>query len=639
MPEPVSRRQPPFDVDDHRDVETEQAVRRLPRATMEDPLEELARILGETTGYPARPEPVADAGRRGEMTARPGPQQLSALEAELFDELRASVTPETRVRGEFEREITPPIPQHPVDDHDIASLRIGAGRADADAPRSAEGAAAQWSDFYAYDDGVAAGSYDPAFARAPSRAAPVDPDYAEPARSLRDEPAYPHATFDEFGRDEIAEAAREAAPLVAAEPRIMPHSRDEERAAARLPHEGGNSGMKIAAAAVALVLVGGGALAAWKYTGGGGGGGEPVLVRADGKPFKVVPEPGKPSAETGPTLTPDDPRAGSRIVSRQEDPVDQVSARTPEGKEVRLVNPGAPRATADVPHTVKTVVVRPDGSIVSDGVAVRPARTAPVAPETPPPVAPEAPPPTVPPAVTQKAPPAPPAPPAMPPMQGAAPVAPPPVETRPPAPKPPAAAVPASQTTTPIATRPPAPKPPVAVSPEPPPAATTPPAATVAAPKVKTVAVTPSTAARPGDGAPMSLGPVGPRLANQPPATQQAAPPPPARQAAPPPPAAPKPIASAPVAITPPPAAAGGSGDFMVQISASGSEGEARNSFAAAQRKYSALAGKSVDVQRADLGAKGVFWRARVPAGSREQAAALCQQLQSQGGQCMVVRR
>lgn len=609
MPEPMPRRHPQFEADGA-PADTD-ATRRSNRPIIDDPLEELARILGETGGYPARPETTVDVGRRANP-ARPMPQQLSALEAELFDELRASVTPDTRVRGDFEREITPPIPQRPADDRDIASLRIAPAPApvEAEPPRSAEGAEAQWSDFYAYDDGVAAGSYDPAFAVEPARRPAGDMPMGE--AQLRGEPAYPHATFDEFGREEIAEAAREASPYVSADARIQPHSREEERAAARLPHEESGRGMKIAVAAIVVMLAGGGALAAWKFTGGSSSG-EPVLVRADGKPLKTLPDPSKaPVADAGPSLAPDDPKAASRIVSKQEDPVDQVSGRTPEGKEVRLINPGAQRPSSDTPHTVKTVVVRPDGSIVSDGTTVRAARTAPQAPVEAPPAAP-----TVPEVSPQAAAPV-----------AEAPMVPPPAEPR---------LVPTT-TAKPSAQKPVAAPPPPAA---PQPVAAVPPAATT--PQVKTVAVTPITAPKPtaptapvvpkttaatpapagGAGAPMSLGPVGPKLASTPPPAAPVAPT-----------VQPKP--AAPVTITPPP---GGGGDFMVQLSASGSEAEARNSFAAASRKYSALSGRSVDIQRADLGAKGVFYRARVPAGSREQAAALCQQVQSQGGQCMVVKR
>jgi hypothetical protein len=99
------------------------------------------------------------------------------------------------------------------------------------------------------------------------------------------------------------------------------------------------------------------------------------------------------------------------------------------------------------------------------------------------------------------------------------------------------------------------------------------------------------------------------------------------------------PVAPAPGAPTPITPAAGGSGDWVVQISASKSDVEARRSLTDAQRRFSALAGKSGDVQRADLGTKGTYYRARFAAGSREAAAALCAQVQAQGGSCLVARR
>ena len=600
MPEPKLQHHREYDSDDRPITDL---PRRVVRPTIEDPLEELARILGEGA-YPARPEPAAEPGRRANASVRSMPQQFTALEAELFDELRASVTPDVQVRGTFERDVPVPIPQHPVDDRDIASLRI-AGAPEPEPPRSAEGEAAQWSDFYAYDDGVAAGSYDPAFGH-------VDPQWAAYETDGHDDraagrPASPRATFDEFGRDEIAEAAREAAPQVAPEPRIMPHSHDEQRAAAHLPREESGRGLKIAIAAVALVLVGGGAFAAWKFTGASTSG-EPRLIRADGKSLKSFPEPTKATAtDNAPSLTPDNPKAPSKIVSLQEDPVDQVNGRTAEGKEVRLINPGAPRPASDVPHTVKTVVVRPDGSIVTDGASVRPGRSA-----TPAPAAASGP-------TTASVPSAP---------------ALPPIAAEPPAPLPPPAAAPVEAAPTagePVADVPlPMPKPAPQARATPPAPTAAPAAAAPAAPvppKVKTVTVTPITVARPpaqpapAGGAPMALGPVAPRLAPTPAA----------------PPAPPKAAAAAPVPIAP--QASGASGEYMVQISASGSESEARNAFAAAQRRHSALAGRSVDIQRADLGSKGVFWRTRVSAGSRDQAAALCAQIRSQGGQCMVVHR
>lgn len=647
----------------------------------EDPLAELARILGETM-HPVRPENLVEVGRRT-LPQRPAPQQVSELEAELFETLRASVAPEDRVRGSFEREVAPVIPQHPVDDHDIASIGAWAApepepqpaavvrEAPRAAPRPAapsapaaherlpeayfqqarmmqaaapvapqppaapapaqvrtqtEAADPRWADYYAYDDGISAGSYDPAFDHsAPVPAVDLDAAFAAEIRRNRDVPGREAAarepTFDDFDQAAIAAAAREASPYADEGAVIRPHSAREEYAARQMPREGGGKGFRIAATLVGLVLLGGGGLAAWKTMGSGGGAGAPAVILADGKPLKILPDPTKAApGDDEISLKRDTAVAGSKIVSLQEDPVEHVPGRTSDGREVRVINPGAPRAaTADQPHSVKTVVVRPDGSIVSDEppkpaapvVSAMPPQAEPPMPATPPtPAVPKVS--AVPPVAAQP----PSMPSALPPVPRASPDAPAPIKT---------------VTVTPVQVAPPTPTPAPKVTPPP----TVPQAAppVQATPPVKTVTTTPivppkpvappkpATTAAPTGGAPMALGAVPPKLASAP--QPQAAPP--------------KPVA--PPQLAPPPAAASGGGDWMVQLSASGSDAAARSSFAAAQRKHPGLAGKSVDVQRADLGAKGVFFRARVAAGSREAAAALCQQIQSQGGQCMVTHR
>jgi len=572
-------------------------ARRPSRPLDEDPLEELARILGESGGYPARPETTVEVGRRA-TPSKPAPQQLSALEAELFEELRSSVAPEDRVRGEFVREVPPVIPQRPVDDRDIASLRLGtrpheepAPAAPAQTPATERAPETPWSDYYAYDEGVAAGSYDPAFANMPNMA--EEQGHWGPEAGRGNGGTRP--TFDEFGTAEIAHAAHETSPFVAAEPVIRPHSRGEEEAAARVMQRRPRSLATTVVVTLGVLIAGGGAYAGWKTFGDRFTGG-PVRIQADGKPMKVLPDPTKaPVADAEPSLKPDSGAAANKIVSLQEDPVEQVNGRTPEGKEVRVINPGAQRPASDQPHTVKTVIVRPDGSIVSDGTAptvkVQPVTPIRITPDVVP--APDAAGPTssaMPPAI------------AAPPVSAMPPVA---------APEPVGRPV---QTPLPVAApaRPSTPPAPVASQP------TT--APTAVAPKLlsQTKPVTPPPAPVPpkpvaaaAPNAPMSLGPTG------------------AKPTAPP--AAPAPVAAAPAAV--------GSGEWMVQISASKSDADARRSFAEQSRKYSALAGRSLDVQTANLGEKGTFYRARVSAGSREQAVALCSQLQSQGGQCMVVKR
>lgn len=103
-------------------------------------------------------------------------------------------------------------------------------------------------------------------------------------------------------------------------------------------------------------------------------------------------------------------------------------------------------------------------------------------------------------------------------------------------------------------------------------------------------------------------------------------------------PAAPAQVASLPTASQVAPAATGGSGAY-VQLSSQRSEQAARSAFTALQRKFpSVLGAAAVDIQQADLGTKGVYYRARVGMPTRDAAAALCEQLRSAGGDCLIAR-
>ncbi|WP_370674292.1 SPOR domain-containing protein [Pleomorphomonas sp. PLEO] len=105
-------------------------------------------------------------------------------------------------------------------------------------------------------------------------------------------------------------------------------------------------------------------------------------------------------------------------------------------------------------------------------------------------------------------------------------------------------------------------------------------------------------------------------------------------------PAAPAQVASLPAVTQPAPAAAssGGVGAY-VQLSSQRSEDAARSAFVALQRKFPSILGSAVaDIQQADLGSKGVYYRARVGAPTKEAAVALCEQLRSAGGDCLIAR-
>jgi cell division protein FtsN len=75
-----------------------------------------------------------------------------------------------------------------------------------------------------------------------------------------------------------------------------------------------------------------------------------------------------------------------------------------------------------------------------------------------------------------------------------------------------------------------------------------------------------------------------------------------------------------------------------VQVSSQRSEADAQAAYRGIQSKYSAVLGNRPHVvQRADLGSKGVYYRAMVgPFGSREEALQLCTSLKSAGGDCIV---
>ena len=80
------------------------------------------------------------------------------------------------------------------------------------------------------------------------------------------------------------------------------------------------------------------------------------------------------------------------------------------------------------------------------------------------------------------------------------------------------------------------------------------------------------------------------------------------------------------------------SGSYAVQVSSQRSEEEAQSSFRDLQAKYpNLLGGRAPIIRRADLGAKGIFFRAMVgPFSSADEATTLCSNLKAAGGSCLV---
>lgn len=107
--------------------------------------------------------------------------------------------------------------------------------------------------------------------------------------------------------------------------------------------------------------------------------------------------------------------------------------------------------------------------------------------------------------------------------------------------------------------------------------------------------------------------------------------------------AAPAPVVSEPVA-TPPaqqPAAAtasGGGASAYVQLASQRSEEAARQSAQAIATRYGVLfGGASLEIQRVDLGERGIYYRVLVPANSRETASNICTNIKAAGGDCILL--
>jgi cell division septation protein DedD len=81
-----------------------------------------------------------------------------------------------------------------------------------------------------------------------------------------------------------------------------------------------------------------------------------------------------------------------------------------------------------------------------------------------------------------------------------------------------------------------------------------------------------------------------------------------------------------------------GGGGYLVQVSSQRSEADAQSAYRSLRAKYPSVLGDHQHViRRADLGSRGVFYRAMVgPFGSREEAIQVCGNLKAAGGDCVV---
>jgi hypothetical protein len=79
-------------------------------------------------------------------------------------------------------------------------------------------------------------------------------------------------------------------------------------------------------------------------------------------------------------------------------------------------------------------------------------------------------------------------------------------------------------------------------------------------------------------------------------------------------------------------------GATMVQVSSQRTEEGARTTFKDLQTRYAGILGRyEANIQRADLGSRGVFYRARVGPFPLSDARRLCDDLKAAGGDCLLV--
>jgi hypothetical protein len=448
---------------------------------------------------------------------------------------------------------------------------------------------------------------------APPRGAAARPP-AEPELALDDLAPLEEEPFGEglpFAEDQVAGEAEaefppegfDMVPGYGDEDQIPPFP--EEELASLVPRRSGR-GVILVAAILAVVVIGGAGVIMLRS--GGGSSGTPPIIVADTTPTKVTPDA---------TSTADDDHQNKLIYDRVDNgsgggdtklvtPNDQPVTNVPPAADAgsnnaisRVIIPGGPGIdgpldksaapdTADTgdgsadttigPRKVRTVTVRPDGTIVSssaspadgadNGNAANPPPTEPAATATAPPAAPKG---------------------------GDV----------------------ATDANGNYSNLPPVTKVgPTAAATAPPAGDTSAKPAAVPTPPKKVAVKTPVPVARPpaspaGTAGPLDLSPG----------------------------SAPALPAPTPVSAAPAPAVAASGGGFLVQLSSQKSEDAARSTYHGLQTKFPSLLGAlPPDIQRADLGARGIYFRVRVALGSQADAQQLCANLKAAGGDCILAR-
>ena len=98
-----------------------------------------------------------------------------------------------------------------------------------------------------------------------------------------------------------------------------------------------------------------------------------------------------------------------------------------------------------------------------------------------------------------------------------------------------------------------------------------------------------------------------------------------------------KQVASATPATATASTAAASAGGYVMQIASLPSEDEAKRSQANLMAKFaSIIGGHAIEVRKAEIAGKGTYYRVRVAAGSKDDAAALCVRFRAAGGTCLI---
>jgi len=395
-----------------------------------------------------------------------------------------------------------------------------------------------------------------------------------------------------YDLDAVARAMQESDPSLTGAGVLPPHS-SAERDAVPQAREKSRRGMVVAAGVLGVAVLGGAGFLLFDGDSVVVPSGPPPIISGLQEPLKIYPDQAQ---------APADDQSAKLIYDRVEGngasgPDRLVLPETPQPAEL----PPAPAGTngsADLvpgaPKRVRTVIVRPDGTFVSDDDQAAPAAAV-TAPATPAPATPA----PATPATNDTAPAA---------DTDASRV----VATTPIAPE--TGDAPVSATDAPAATDAPSivagtdqPETAPAVSEPAVPVPSVLPRKKPAAPVQVASAPTATTAPAANNDGPLNL-------------TQQATAP-----------------------ATPAPSGSTGtiaSGTYIVQVTSQRSAAAASDAYSGLQRRYPSILGnRDAVIVSANVQDRGVFYRARIPTGSRDEAISLCERLQTAGGDCFVRRQ